>query len=1020
MSLLKKLMLSVILVTGHWSLVTADAATARPSVIGTAAARLPTMTGRITGTTTTTTGTNPLLADAECIESYTTCLRGGDACGGEFEECTNKELFFAKRPLCASTLIQCSTNGISALFGTSAQTSFANKNSDGTYVYPTDGSVLGQLIGAAHVNNRYDTSQCVRRYTDCLKKDDVCGADFELCTSNTEFKTQKLFCESTLARCQDEGKTELFGTANTAANPSASSRLGIMISEGGDLAAVNAVATCYKVADQCILNACSQNPYKCKEGSLHTLVDAAENTFIEDPNIAGVSYMDDLGAINRNEIFGHIEKACLDVIGGNKFCYATFIGDGRMPTNSQLRDEDNKDSIFATAYSERMKNSLKSKIDDLIENFDKKTKARCADTITQCAMRNCGGGIGSACYASAFKPANTVKGVTNPNTRTSIEEGCEAVVNADTACKYAAATFDMTTGILDFEDDSIFDKLFTSADDKDVTNPDPIGVVGALNARLSTSYNQASLDLMKRQCTTVATGCVRTMCGTDFENCYRNRTDVYSTLTNTGTAAFDRSMNRVGGVLDYTVILGLCLNTVKSNPVCEEHIMAEAAKREINSDGADSWGAGAAGTTTRNAWLGAGVYSAADTGYTIQDEDADGNLLCTTAEDNGGDIGRCDDVSGLFIYPYMISENSYKISQSTNTVFRDLVYDLEKEAQALYNAKLTKQQNMCLSGASGIMGGRDISGTFQWAKLRNNKVPKSYAVDGLKENQFVASNELYGSFCRIRITLQSDDKAIQEAIRSGSGWSTAYFAAGDAFTCGSWIPQSELEKISDAVAREKSGTTAGGALKSGQGWAVTGLTVLGAIGGTTAMEALTDGKGFAGLFNKRFDNTTQNNAAIVTCQNTYRTAIDTLFNATTGRFVDGKIIGQKALTREASGPSGTGIIYYLVTEPGAELTQATVDDYKNRMESDRTRICGTTTDKTPGNTTSRVLADVLGAGIGATALGVGSAQIIKANNRAQFNAAQTEWMNNIGNHIRCYIGSEEVGSYGDMISTEME
>ena len=65
------------------------ALTARPSVIGTASARMPTMTAIITnggnsvsGTTTTTSN---LLANAECIDAYTSCMKGGDACGSDFE-----------------------------------------------------------------------------------------------------------------------------------------------------------------------------------------------------------------------------------------------------------------------------------------------------------------------------------------------------------------------------------------------------------------------------------------------------------------------------------------------------------------------------------------------------------------------------------------------------------------------------------------------------------------------------------------------------------------------------------------------------------------------------------------------------------------------------------------------------------------------------------------------------------------------------------------------------------------------
>jgi hypothetical protein len=864
---------------------TALAATARPSIIATASSRMPTLSAYITNaaSATSVSGVSPTLADKECIEAYTDCAKGTEVCGPNFEECTNKTLFFAKKAQCAGTLMLCGASGITSLFGTNVQTAFSTKNSAGEYTYPTDGSVLGQLIESGAITNRYDTSTCVKRYTNCLKKDDVCGADFELCTSNTEFKKQKLFCESTLARCQNEGKTELFGTTNTASNPTASSRIGILISEGGALAAVNSVATCYKVADQCILNACAQNPYMCKEGSGMELVNIVQeyNAWAENINADGVAnpttytgtdtYQSnminpDLSAVSRANISGFIKKSCQDTIGGNKFCYATFLGNGAMPTNSQLQDQDNRADIYAEAYSSRMNDSMKAKIDDLIETFAKKTKQRCQNTITSCAMRSCGEGSGAACYASAFNTENATKGVANPTTLADIKHGCEAVINSDTSCKYSAATFNSGAGLLNFLDTTLFDRLFT---DPSETNGDPVGAVAALNARLSLNYNQAALDQMKKRCETVAGGCVRTMCGTDFTSCYRNRTDVYSSLTKTGMEAFDKSMNKVGGVLDYTVIIGLCLNTVKNNPVCEEHIKAEAARRSASTSyTADSWGAGADGTTTRAGWLGAGEYSvtAADGATTIQATDADGNLMCTTGKDNTGEIGRCDDINGKFNYPRIIGASEYRIAQAERTIFRDLVYDLEKEAQAQYNAKLTKQQNMCMANNSGgIIGAKDLGGTFQWVKLRSNKVPTNYQTKGLTTSQFVASNELYGSFCRIRVTLQSDDKNIQDKISTGKDWGVAYFAAGDAFTCGSWIPESELEAISNEVAAKKTGTNADGSLKKGQKWGVAGLSILGAVGGGLGMNALQKGKLGGLLGTNNTNKSAEQNTAVDGC-----------------------------------------------------------------------------------------------------------------------------------------------------------
>ncbi|MBN1325245.1 MAG: hypothetical protein JW974_03440 [Alphaproteobacteria bacterium] len=1001
---------------------TVFAATARPSIITTASSRMPTMTTQISGnTSSSTTTTVTLLVDTECIEAYTDCVKGADVCGPNFEECTNKTLFYGKKPQCASTLMQCKTSGVLSLFGTSNQTYFSNKNSAGEYVYPTNGSVLGQLIEAAYVNNRYDTSTCVKRYTSCLKKNDICGSDFELCTSNTEFRTQKIFCESTLARCQDDGKTELFGSTNTAASPAADSRLGVMISEGAALAAVNAVATCYKVIDQCMLQACSKNPYECKEGASHTLVDAAGNTFVDDPTTTTTPYITDNGAVNRTEIAGFIKNACYDTIGANKFCYATFIGNGAMPTNAQLQDEDNKDTIYSDAYSSRMNDSMKSKIDDLIEIFDTKTKQKCQNTITSCAMRSCGGGSGAACYASAFNSANTIKGVTNPATLADIKYGCEAVVNNDTYCKYSVATFETATGIIGFLSGSLFDILFTAADDTSVTNPDAVGAVATLNSKLSLSYNQASLDNMKKQCQTIATGCVKSMCGTDYTNCYRNRTDVYSTLTNTGDNSFDKSMNKVGGVLDHTIILGLCLNTIKNNPVCEEHIKAEAARRTASVSTADSWGAGI--NSTRDGWLGAGTYGATLTGDTVQDVDADGNLLCTTGADSTGDTGRCDSSSGRYIYPKMISESAYNIAQTERSVFNDLVYDLEVEAQANYNAKLTKQQNMCMSNNSGgIIGSRENGSTFMWVKLKNSKVPTNYAMNGLQNNQFVASNDIYGSFCRIRVTLQSDDKYIQDAINDGRDWSTAYFAAGDTFTCGSWISGDELETISNVVGgKAKSEATSGDSRT--RTWLTLAGTVLGGVGGGVATNALQKGSLGGLLGTKRTDTNTTDANRCKTLAKLYQDEKDGVAAKATGEsaIATAESLGVKedltAPIKRSVQKAGT------VTSPAnPEADAVNKQSANNAMDSLKT-LCESELTSAKGSNT-KTKTTLLGAGVGAVAGGAltyfATRDIQDAQGDNAATKARQEWMDEVGKHIRCYIGADEVGMYGDIISTEME
>lgn len=987
---------------------------ARLSVSSNSMSRMPTMSTQINGGISATLPTSTTYLDSECVEAYTDCIKGGEACGTTFEECTNKTLFFAKKVMCSSVLMQCKSSGIQNLFGTSSTTLLANKDSNEEYVYPTDASILGQLIEAGYINNRYTTSQCVKRYSSCLKKSDVCGSDFELCTTNTEFRTQKIFCDSTIARCEEEGVTELFGTASTTANPATDSRLGVMISEGASLAAVNAVATCYKIADNCILKACAQNPYKCTQGSDQSIV-----TIVEDINNADgtttTNTTEFTEAVNAGDIRGYIENSCFDTIGANKYCYATFISDGIMPTNSQLRDEENREDVFSEAYSSRMNDSMQSNITELLEKFDKKIKTRCSDSIMSCAMRSCGGGSGAACYASAFNASNTYQTIANSNTRDDIRLGCSAIVNNDTSCKYAAATFDETTATLSFLDESLslFDQLFPEAGDDDVTNSDPIGAIAALDAKLSTSYNDAALENMKNQCSRVAQSCVKSLCGADYSNCYRNRTDIYSSITNSGDASYNASMNKVGGVLDNTIIIGLCLNTVKNNEICSEHIKAEAAKRETG-DTLDSWGAA---SSSRDAWLTSGTESATATTSSVQDSDADGDLLCTTAADGNGAEGSCDDASGSYIYPKMVSTSSYTMSQTTYSVFKDLIYDLEKEAQAKYNAKLTKQQNSCLSGNTGsVLGSKDNGGTFAWVKLKGSKVPSSYAVSGLTTKQFVASNDIYNSFCRIRVTLQSDDKYIQDAISEGEDWGTSYFAAGDSFTCGAWIPNDALETVSNVVG----GKARAKATKDdsrNRNWLTLAGIVGGGVAGGVGMNKLqnTGIGGLLGTTNKT-DTAKTNVARCEKYASAYIAAKD----------------GSASATAEAAISAMTEIN---PTDPAIDLAQEAVDaaaakpkdknlkkSANSMMESLKTACSLGANDAKKSS--SKTLGNLAGVGVGGIAGGILAYQATKSVQDSKADkveqAAIDAWMEEVGSKIHCYIGSDEVGDYGDAISTEMD
>ena len=339
MSLFKK---TVSLLAVFAAIPAAMAVTARPSVTNAAntARRLPTLTAYVNSASTVTASSSSSMTDTECIEAYTECMKGDDACGSEFEECTTRKLFHGKMPVCLNVLSQCSANAINSLFGTSAISSLGNiKTQDSVtkeildYTYPTDGSMMAQWVSAAAINNQYDTSTCVKRYTSCLQKDSVCGADFELCTTAKEFRKQALFCDSTLARCQSDGVKELLGVYPwTPSSATIGGRVSTMIEDGAQLAAMNAVSTCYKVIEQCFLGACTANPFRCIEGSTLERVMAA-NLASESAEVTAVeTSAASVDTLSKSDVNRYLKTSCLDTIGANKYCHMTFRE--KTPTTS--------------------------------------------------------------------------------------------------------------------------------------------------------------------------------------------------------------------------------------------------------------------------------------------------------------------------------------------------------------------------------------------------------------------------------------------------------------------------------------------------------------------------------------------------------------------------------------------------------------------------------------------------------------------------------------------------------------
>ena len=803
-----------------------------------------------TSSTSSSSNTTVVLSDTDCIDDYRSCMKGENACGSDFSECTTNVLFHGHMSECFSTLYQCSSTAINSLFGTSnvgnlsAVAKYVPDTKDTEverYAYPTDGSIMGMDIIGAATRNKLSTGDCVKKYKNCLSKDNICGEDFELCTSEDEFKKQAVMCDSILSRCQKEGFQQLFGEkqmtkpANNKLKPIDGDTLR-WVTDGATLAAANAVNTCYKVIDSCFINACSKNPYRCVEGVSFGVLGTAD--FVADQTKStSVDTSNATETQTASSVRKFFRAACQDTIGANKYCYMTFKS--KTPSKSDLSDPDTREEIFDEAYSTRNKKDIIGvKVTEMVEKFDKTAKDKCIETFKSCSIRSCGGGSGAACYSRVFGTTKDMSGSINKGKPyQDIVRGCSAAVNTDANCKYMAATQSASGYNYKYSDDGAFDELFPQYKN---TGDDKLPVVAALNADLSTAYNDVAIAQLKKQCGNVVSNCVKSMCGANYQNCYRNRNDISLATYNTTSDSFNKSMNKVGGVLDYTIVQGLCASTVKNSDVCAESLsIAKMGIADGESDVTTGWGSN---TNIGSAWR-----SSANDQYTqdVQEVNQDGKHICECG--NSG-TAICDYEEGGTTgcsTPHMVSKSIAQENSAVNSVFKDVLVDVEMEAQAQYKAKLTKEQNICLAQNSGA----NPNATFVWAKLKG-KIKSDYSAKGLGENGSVPSNDLYNSFCRVKVSVMSEDKDVQNAL---GGESYAYYSTGDAFTCGSWISDGTIDSVTKKVG-DKARKEAGEGSRKDKNvdlWVTLGSSVLGGGLATWGMDALQNkGTGLGGLLNK--------------------------------------------------------------------------------------------------------------------------------------------------------------------------
>ena len=323
------------------------------------------------------------------------------------------------------------------------------------------------------------------------------------------------------------------------------------------------------------------------------------------------------------------------------------------------------------------------------------------------------------------------------------------------------------------------------------------------------------------------------------------------------------------------------------------------------------------------------------------------------------------------------------------------------------------------------MGSSENGSTFMWVKLKSGRVPANYVNKGLNTRQFVASNDLYGSFCRARITVQSDDKDIQDLLKNNS---VAYFAVGDSFTCGSWISDADLRKISDTVGNRElckqgygtwvDGKCDGSKLSTKEKIAYAWGTVAPALAGTGIGLGLTESGLVGGLLNK--SNQVNSNSATQSqkkalCASLADNLISRAYNDdAAAAAADFKSLGDLCEDVVMKGLESQCKL--------SDTEKTTVDGVKARARAVKS-ACDNASKNTvdeKGTKAARIAIPIV-TGVVAGGLGAGiTASVIKQNRENIKNTAAQQWMDEVGEHIQCYIGTEELGTYGDVVSIELD
>ena len=336
-----------------------------------------------------------------------------------------------------------------------------------------------------------------------------------------------------------------------------------------------------------------------------------------------------------------------------------------------------------------------------------------------------------------------------------------------------------------------------------------------------------------------------------------------------------------------------------------------------------------------------------------------------------------------------------------------------------------------------------------------------------KDNDVVLSTKA----CIVRnIALGLERSERGKATIKGKNDSTAYFATGDSFNCGSWISSETLEALSDNVgvkARRDAGEGSQ-AEKNALGWAIAGSGLVGGIGSFIGMNAIqNNGKSLGGLLNNQTTKNAKVTSAVKQCEasynaavNAYRSAVSAAGNVKTSGNDAQQTASASAFNNEITnlvskanalrnaarsvnaalknaGLTENGTLNRTTVFTASDFGISTATTYSSAPSvSGDNELQGIYTacqeannsveydDGTEKKGLSKGAINGIAAGVGALATAGIAAGITRSVQKAKYenaqNAAVKEFMDSLGSKIHCYVGGELVGDFGDIITINID